>query len=293
MIRQLLLFSIFAIVANTFTIRQAPLTQRHRLPSLSSLSAKSAAAPTVANNVVELLSLGSPSARPFTAYDYTSTKGVTVTCQVEGLENDLAQKEIDALVDQLDDHKGILLSSSYEVPGRYKRWTVGFVAPALQIEGTGKQFTITPLNERGDVLCNILLRHLEQLSDLFTLNTTSAAFSHTSLIGFSGNVIPSQKYLPEEQRSKQPSLFSLIGAIRDVFYGPDAGQLGLYGALGYDLTFQFESVPPKKARGEDQRDLVLYLPDEILVVDNQKDKSWKVRYEFVDKKFPTERTVGL
>ena len=30
---------------------------------------------------------------------------------------------------------GVLLTSSYEFLGRYARWTVGFTAPALQIEG--------------------------------------------------------------------------------------------------------------------------------------------------------------
>ena len=126
---------------------------------------------------------------------------------------------------------GVLLSSSYEVPGRYSRWTVGFVAPAVQIEGTGSDFTITPLNTRGDVLCNILLQNLEKLPHLFSLNTTSDALLHskTPLTAFAGKVIPSSVYLSEDHRSKQPSLFSLIGTIRDVFYGADAGQLGLYG----------------------------------------------------------------
>jgi hypothetical protein len=51
---------------------------------------------------------------------------------------------------------GVLLKSSYEYPGRYARWTVGFVAPAIQIEGLGiiriapkrfdvKRFDIFPL----------------------------------------------------------------------------------------------------------------------------------------------------
>lgn len=58
------------------------------------------------------------------------------------------------------------------------------------------------------------------------------------------------------------------------------GQLGLYGAFGYDLTFQFEPIQESQKRDPDQRDIVLYLPDEILVVDQDKRDAWKVKYEF-------------
>ena len=47
-----------------------------------------------------------------------------------------SDKAIESLITLLDDHKGVLLTSSYEFPGRYARWSVGFVAPALQIEGS-------------------------------------------------------------------------------------------------------------------------------------------------------------
>ena len=43
--------------------------------------------------------------------------------------------------------------------------------------------------------------------------------------------------------------------------------LGLYGAFGYDLTFQFEPIRPAQSRVAGARDLLLYLPDELLVVD--------------------------
>ncbi|CAN0467526.1 unnamed protein product, partial [Hapterophycus canaliculatus] len=36
----------------------------------------------------------------------------------------------------------------------------------------------------------------------------------------------------------------------------------------YDLTFQFDSIPLKHDRGDgSQKDLLLYLPDKMLVVD--------------------------
>ena len=34
--------------------------------------------------------------------------------------------ELEALVDTLDTNRGCLFESSYEFPGRYARWTMGF-----------------------------------------------------------------------------------------------------------------------------------------------------------------------
>ena len=67
---------------------------------------------------------------------------------------------------------------------------------------------------------------------------------------------------------EQPSLFSVVRSLVDLFgfQGGD-GQLGLYGAFGYDLTFQFEPIKLSQERDPDQRDLLLSLPDKILVVD--------------------------
>jgi anthranilate synthase len=80
--------------------------------------------------------------------------------------------------------------------------------------------------------------------------------------------------------------------VRELFASPDAGQLGLYGSLGYDLTFQFEPIELKKGRSEEQRDLVMYLPDEIVVVDQQKKAAWKIKYDFTQTK-TAATTKGL
>ena len=42
-------------------------------------------------------------------------------------------------------------------------------------------------------------------------------------------------------------------------------QLGLYGAFGYDLVFQFENIDREVERDLTQRDMVLYLPDRLFV----------------------------
>jgi len=85
----------------------------------------------------------------------------------------------------------------------------------------------------------------------------------------------------EEQRSRQPSLFSVVRTLVDLFgYKEGDGQLGLYGAFGYDLTFQFEPINQTQNRDPNQRDILLYLPDEIVVVDQDKRDAWTIRYDF-------------
>ena len=154
---------------------------------------------------------------------------------------------------------------------------MGFVAPALQIEGRGFDFVVKPLNDRGVVLAACIKAHLMKSTELFNIKTSIAGDTNGAI---RGSVIPSTRYFAEEERSKQPSLFSLIRAIQELFSSPDAGQLGLYGALGYDLTFQFEPIKLSAERDAEARDLVMFLPDEIMVVDNQKKAAWNIKYEF-------------
>jgi anthranilate synthase len=85
---------------------------------------------------------------------------------------------------------------------------------------------------------------------------------------------------PEEERSRQPTVFSLLGGLVDFFHHPDEPHLGLYGAFGYDLAFQFEPIRLRLERSPDQRDLVLYLPDELIVVDHRRELATRRRYEF-------------
>lgn len=74
----------------------------------------------------------------------------------------------------------------------------------------------------------------------------------------------------------------MVRSISAIFQGDDAGQLGLYGAFGYDLAFQFEKIQLAKERDESQPDMTLFLPDEIFVLDNIKKDAWKIKYEFND-----------
>lgn len=219
------------------------------------------------------LSLGAPSSKPQDG-SYLTSSGVYVNYKVESVKT--PEKEVENLIENLDNDHGVLLSSSYEYPGRYARWTVGFTSPAIKISGKNLDFEILALNDRGKLMLDIIMYRLMQEDSLFTVSMNT---ENNKLIG---KVIPSEVYFPEELRSKQPSLFSLVRSINKIFYGKNAGQLGLYGALGYDLAFQFEPVKFKKSRLPDQQDLILYIPDEIFVMDNQKKDAWKIKYEFSD-----------
>jgi anthranilate synthase len=243
------------------------------------------------------LSLGAPPARPKSG-EYVTLGGIQVTTQVDRLEfSDVIRDgtsawAIEELVRKLDARKGVLLQSSYEFPGRYARWSLGFVDPPLQVTGRGSNCSIKALNNRGKVLMKAIEENMNQLKDNGILESVRVAYDEPngSKQGLERHareidvvVIPPPEVgtFSEENRSRQPSLFSVVRALIDLFsYQEGDRQLGLYGAFGYDLTFQFESINLKQERDQEQRDLVLYLPDRIIVVDQDKRDAWRMSYDF-------------
>ena len=83
----------------------------------------------------------------------------------------------------------------------------------------------------------------------------------------------------EEDRSRRPTVFTAVREVIAAFAGDDP-HLGLYGAFGYDLAFQFEPVTPRIDRAAGQRDLVLHLPDQLFVVDRKRETAMRYSYEF-------------
>src|ERR1051325_8680105 len=59
---------------------------------------------------------------------------------------------IEPVIHALDEHRGVLLASSYEYPGRYTRWDMGFADPPVVVTARGRALRIEALNERGAVL---------------------------------------------------------------------------------------------------------------------------------------------
>eukprot|EP00474_Spongospora_subterranea_P002848 CRZ03306.1 hypothetical protein [Spongospora subterranea] len=176
-------------------------------------------------------------------------------------------------VDMLHERRGAVFSSSYEYPGRYERWDIAFVDPPVSITCRRRDIVLNALNERGRILlptfasvlalCDAIssLDHEEDQIRVSIIDVTAVPFS-------------------EEQRTRQPSVFSALRAILAYFKTERDDNLGLWGAFGYDLAFQFEPIDFKLSRPDDSRDLVLYFPDEILVVDHYKSVANRYSYEF-------------
>jgi anthranilate synthase len=177
-----------------------------------------------------------------------------------------------ALAERLDRQRGVLFSSSFEFPGRYTRWDMGFVDPPLMLTARGLTFRVEALNERGRILLDAAA---EALAGIAAAEITCSGDDRID-----GQIRPSDTRFPEEERSRQPSVFSVLRALNAHFASPEDEHLGLYGAFGYDLVFQFEPMALRLPRPDDQRDLVLYLPDEILIVDHMRQYAALYRYDF-------------
>ncbi|MBD1545314.1 anthranilate synthase component I [Roseibium aggregatum] len=184
-------------------------------------------------------------------------------------------------IDRLDAERGAVLSSSYEYPGRYTRWDMALVNPPLVMEAADRAVEIRALNDRGRILIPAIAKALKTHPDVASFSADGSRIDLT--------VKKPDRVFQEEERSRQPSTFSIVRALKDLFACGD-DQLGLYGAFGYDIAFQFEPIDLKLKRPDDQRDVVLFLPDEILIVDHHGKRAHVLEYDFeVDGK----STAGL
>ncbi len=200
---------------------------------------------------------------------YETKGGVTVTRQRREVDYDNA---LSSYIDMLDERRGAALSSNYEYPGRYTRWDTAIVDPPVGISSFGRNVWIEAYNERGEVIVDLIAEALARVPEL-TLGEKSARRLDLS-------VNEPDRAFTEEERSKMPTVFTAIRAITDLFHSKEDSGIGLYGAFGYDLAFQFDAIKLKLERPDDQRDMVLFLPDEVLVVDNYSARAWVDRYDF-------------
>ncbi|TGP55355.1 anthranilate synthase [bacterium M00.F.Ca.ET.230.01.1.1] len=208
---------------------------------------------------------------------FVTAGGVTITRERHDRPYEGA---IDAYVDGLNSRRGAVFSSNYEYPGRYTRWDTAIIDPPLVISARGRAMRIEALNNRGEVLLPVIGKALAALGDV-----TIAEASKT-LIRL--DIAKPGRVFTEEERSRVPSVFTVLRAITALFKTAEDANLGLYGAFGYDLAFQFDPVDYKLERKPSQRDLVLFLPDEILVVDHYSTKAWTDRYDYSGDGFSTE-----
>lgn len=209
--------------------------------------------------------------------EYQTGGGVRVTRTAEPVDPEILTE----LVEAADARRAGVLSSGMEYPGRYSRWHTGYVDPCLELVARGRTLRATALNDRGRVVLPAIERAM-YVCDNVTGHTVTSGDGHVEV-----TVPPGGDDLPEERRSRRPTVFSALRAViaalaPDVAKGADAPDthLGLYGAFGYDLAFQFEPVTQKIDRPADQRDLVLHLPDRIVVRDRKRETCVRYSYDF-------------
>ena len=175
------------------------------------------------------------------------------------------------LLRSLDEQRGIYLSSGYEYPGRYSRWDIASTCPPLELVAFGRKVEFRPLNERGAVLNRILFPVLQPHPHWDDLR-----IEQNTIVGY---LKPLTGLFSEEERSKQPSVFSVLRALVKEFRNDRDSQLSLIGAFGYDLLFQFDPIEFKLARGE-RKDLHLFLCDDIYFMDRKKEEIERYQYDF-------------
>lgn len=197
---------------------------------------------------------------------YTTAGGI----EVEVTSSDVPETVLEDVVTTLGERRGGVLSSGMEYPGRYSRWHLAYVDPCLEIVTRGRRVAARALNARGRVVLPVVASCLLAAGK----PTGEPTADHVEIY-----VAESEDILPEEMRSRRPTVFTAIREIIGAFRGEDE-HLGLYGAFGYDLAFQFEPIRQVLARAEDQRDLVLHLPDRVMVIDRKRETSKEYRYEF-------------
>ncbi|ROO88247.1 anthranilate synthase component I [Actinocorallia herbida] len=188
------------------------------------------------------------------------------------------------LVTAVERRRGGVLSSGMEYPGRYSRWAMGYVDPSLELVARGRTLTVRALNARGEVLLPLVADAIRGTGEV-TAEIPGSIEVH---------VPQSQEVFTEEERSRQPTVFTALRAVVDLFQPADDADgdphLGLYGAFGYDLSFQFEPIRMVIDRAAEQRDLVLHLADDILVIDRKRESYTRYSYDFTT---PAGSTEGL
>jgi len=201
-------------------------------------------------------------------YSYRTPHGIAVTRTAYKAN---FRKGLKHLLRDLDRHRGIYLSSGYEYPGRYSRWDIASTCPPLEIVSYDREVQFHALNPRGEKILAIL-------------EPVLAGHPHWDEFAFQpslmrGRLKPMSALFTEEERSKQPSVFSLLRALIEEFRGEEESRLGLVGAFGYDLLFQFDPLEKKLPR-HGHKDLHLFLCDDIWFMDRKKEQIERYRYDF-------------
>src|SRR5215813_11633602 len=123
---------------------------------------------------------------------YVTRGGITIDRRVEDIP---VPGAIEPLLDALDQRRGVVLASSYEYPGRYTRWDMGFVDPPLALTARDRTFRLEALNARGRVLLPALAGVLGPLHAVARMTAAEDVVA--------GTIVTPGGRFAEEDRSRQ------------------------------------------------------------------------------------------
>jgi anthranilate synthase len=202
--------------------------------------------------------------------EYVTAGGLRVVRTSVPVDPERKSDLLNSVVDAVGKRRGGVLSSGMEYPGRYSRWHMAYVDPCVELVARGREIAACALNARGEVLLPALARVLRETGEV----VDDVPGTRLAVV-----IAPTGEFFTEEQRSRQPTVFTALRAVIGLFRG-DHPHLGLYGAFGYDLSLQFEPLRLRHDRPADQRDLVLQLADEMIIVDRKRETSHRMSYDF-------------
>jgi anthranilate synthase len=221
---------------------------------------------------------------PAAEHDQAGAAGAVVThtvtaggVRVTRTAEPFGEPVLGAICAQVEQVRGGVLSSGMEYPGRYSRWHMAYVNPCAELVAHGRRISVRALNARGEVLLPVLGAALLRVGEPAPVGGAAPAGQTGGQVEVT--VPEPAGVLAEEDRSRRPTVFSALREVVAAMAGDDP-HLGLYGAFGYDLAFQFEPVALRQERPGGQRDLVLHLPDELHVLDRKRETAVRYRYEF-------------
>jgi anthranilate synthase len=202
--------------------------------------------------------------------EFETVGGIRVIRTIGAVAPSEAASALDTAITAVAGRRGGILSCGMEYPGRYARRWLSYVDPCVEVVARGRRVTVRALNARGEMLLPELAAAVRPVGEV-RADTTALIEVY---------VPPTRDFFTEEERSRQPTVFTALRAITDLFRCDDP-HLGLYGAFGYDLALQFEPLRLRHERPGDQRDLVLHLVDRLLVSGGRPEMTEQVSYEFV------------
>jgi len=142
----------------------------------------------------------------------------------------------------------VVLSSA--PPSRpLRQFDLGFSDPPLVLETSGVNFSLRASTRAAEVLIAFLADTLREPSVVITEKTASRLVGHI--------LARRPRRSMRISGTRRASVMSLVRDLVATFGANDDALLACSAAFAYDLVFQIEDIVQKRARENDQRDIVL------------------------------------